>query len=1000
MGSDFLRPKQSLNRYPTDVLIGELLCKAGVIQQKQLDEAIRLAGSKHLHIGQMLIMAGYITNRELQVAVDAQSMIRDKAVDQNLAVRCLKTACKGGISFAQAVREAESAEKSHQESITNKLGELLMEAELIQYEQFHKAMQRSQATGLPLGRVLVLNGAIQESVLNHALELQVRIRDDMLDRDAAIDAIRAAAGMDTTTSHSPDRALKVQSLLAPYRQKKIRIGELLVQGGILNETDVMSALELGLSMSLPIGQVMVDQGFIHSDLLDVALHLQELIEVGQLDVNGAAEALRKIQTTGISWETAVAEAGPATPVDRPLIPFDKLLSLSRIASQDDIHAALETALKNEEVLAKILVMTGYVQESVMEAALNAHAMMAQNALGQDDAIVALDYCVGKSAERTLTFEEALLELGWTPPQASYLDGPAGEFDPASTVDSIPSLALADSLTAPQSNFDLLAHFGLNSGVRPAITPEQVVAAQEKASNGQESESAAEAAVIAAAAAPGAASAPGTMTGAQRAFAKVAATNSETRLPALEPTEALAAPAVPVSPVPVSVTSSAGSASDGSGITVTTGGGGGLGLAAVAAPAEAEPVVAEEAPPAEPPAAAESAPAVEDTSAPGSAKQKLSLSKGIAPAQDWSLSAVLAEIGPGGETPAATGVAGANNLGETIAPGTVSAQLAAAAAAAPAATPAATAAAAAPAAAATAPAATAAAAAAPAATPAATAAAAAPAAAATAPAATAAAAAAPAATTAPAAAAPAATAAAPAAAATAPAATAAAAAPAAAAPAAQAASTQNAALHAKGLDQNQTIPPGGLKLTAGELLKPEIEAEHKPDPADVAAALSGAMARLAETYYDQGEYAEAQKVYEKILAIKQAEHGPQHLDLVSDLNNLAGVLCVQGQFRQAEPFVRRVVTIMESAVPFDPLKLAEAITTQAGLYFQQGKYDQCEPLLARTLRLRQQQLGEDHPDVADNLRDYAKLLRKTGRQEEAEKYYAQAKAILAKQAASK
>lgn len=692
MGSDFLRPKQSLNRYPTDVLIGELLCKAGVIQQKQLDEAIRLAGSKHLHIGQMLIMAGYISNRELQVAVDAQSMIRDKAVDQNLAVRCLKTACKGGISFAQAVREAESAEKSHQESITNKLGELLMEADLIEYEQFHKAMQRSQATGLPLGRVLVLNGAIQESVLNHALELQVRIRDDMLDREQAIDAIRAAAGMDTATAHSPDRALKVQSLLAPYRQKKIRIGELLVQGGVLIETDVMSALELGLSMGLPIGQVMVDQGFIHSDLLDVALHLQELIEIGQLDVNGAAEALRKIQTTGISWETAVAEAGPANPVDRPLIPFDKLLSLSRIASQDDIHAALETALKNEEVLAKILVMTGYVQESVMEAALNAHAMMAQNVLGQDDAIVALDYCVGKSAERTLTFEEALLELGWTPPQASYLDGAAGEFDPASTVDSIPSLALADSLTAPQSNFDLLAHFGLNSGVRPAITPEQVVAAaQEKASNGQESESAAEAAV--AAAAPGA---PGTMTGAQRAFAKVAATNSETRLPALEPTEALSEPAAPVSPVPVSVTSSS-SASDGSAITITTGGGGGLGLAAVAAPAEAEPVVAEAAPAPEP-AAAEAAPAVEDTSAPGNAKQKLSLSKGIAPAQDWSLSAVLAEIGPGGDTPAATGVSGGNNLGETIAPGTVSAQLAAsAAAAAPTATTAAPAAPAAPAA---------------------------------------------------------------------------------------------------------------------------------------------------------------------------------------------------------------------------------------------------------------------------------------------------------------
>lgn len=950
MGSDFLRPKQSLNRYPTDVLIGDLLVKAGVIQQKQLDEAIRLAGSKHLHIGQMLIMAGYISNRELQAAVDAQSMMRDKSVDQNLAVRCLKTACKSGVPFAQAVREAESHDKAHQDSITNKLGELLLEAELIQYEQFHKAMQRSMATGLPLGRVLVLHNAIQEGVLNHALELQVRIRDDMLDRDAAVDAIRAAAGLEVT-GHSPERALKVQSLLAPYRQKKIRIGELLVQGGVLQEQDVMSALELGLAMNLPIGQVMVDQGFIHPDMLDVALHLQELIELGQLDVAGAAEALTKIQTTGISFDQAVAEAGPAQPSERPLIPFDKLLSMSRIASQDEIHNALEAALKNEEVLAKILVMTGYVQEGVMEAALNAHAMMAQGALGQDDAIVALDYCVGKSADRALTFEEALLELGWTPPQASYLDGPAGEFDPASTVDSIPSLALAESLTQPQSNFDLLAHFGLNSGVRPANTPpaevaaaqDQVVAAAEKATNGQEPEVATPAPKPVAAAAPVAAGAgaPGTMTGAQRAFAKVAASNSETRLPALEPTEALSA-ATPVVPVPVRAVSSQTSGQDSSGITVTTGGGGGLGSAgasneATIAPEAAAEPVAEAA--AEPATSAVATPPADETVAPG-AKQKLSLSKGIAQDQDWSLSAVLAEIGPDGATPAQAGVAGAKNMGETIAPGSASAGMAAAAGQA------------------------AAAAAAPAAAPAA---AAEPVAAAAAPAA-AAPAAVPAATTA----APAATAA--------------------AAPEAQASSV----LHSTRVDQNQTIPPGGLKLTAGELLKPEIETEHKPDPAEVSAALSGAMARLAESYYDQGEYAEAQKVYEKILAIKQAEHGPQHMDLVSDLNNLAGVLCVQGQFRQAEPFVRRVVTIMESTVPFDPLKLAEAITTLAGLYFQQGKYDQCEPLLARTLRLRQQQLGEDHPDVADNLRDYAKLLRKTGRQEEAEKYYAQAKAILAKQ----
>ena len=61
------------------------MVKATVITQAQLEDAIKLAGNKHLQLGQMLIMAGKISPRDLQAAVDAQSMLRDKAIDQNLS---------------------------------------------------------------------------------------------------------------------------------------------------------------------------------------------------------------------------------------------------------------------------------------------------------------------------------------------------------------------------------------------------------------------------------------------------------------------------------------------------------------------------------------------------------------------------------------------------------------------------------------------------------------------------------------------------------------------------------------------------------------------------------------------------------------------------------------------------------------------------------------------------------------------------------------------------
>jgi len=83
----------------------DLLLKADVISQDQLDEAIKLAGNKHVHTGQMLIMAGYISPRDLRAAIDAQSMLRDRKIDVHLAQRCLGIACKTGMNFCDVTHD-------------------------------------------------------------------------------------------------------------------------------------------------------------------------------------------------------------------------------------------------------------------------------------------------------------------------------------------------------------------------------------------------------------------------------------------------------------------------------------------------------------------------------------------------------------------------------------------------------------------------------------------------------------------------------------------------------------------------------------------------------------------------------------------------------------------------------------------------------------------------------------------------------------------------------
>ena len=74
----------------------------------------------------------------------------------------------------------------------------------------------------------------------------------------------------------------------------------------------------------------------------------------------------------------------------------------------------------------------------------------------------------------------------------------------------------------------------------------------------------------------------------------------------------------------------------------------------------------------------------------------------------------------------------------------------------------------------------------------------------------------------------------------------------------------------------------------------------PDHPDTASSLNN----LAGLYRAQGRYAEAEPLYRRALAIREAVLGPDHPDTASSLNNLAGLFRAQGRYGEAEPLLRR------------------------------------------------------------------------------------------------
>ncbi len=385
------------------IRLGELLTRVGLLRAHELTEAIQIAGETGLPIGRVLIMSGYLTDQELQAAVQAQSFLKDKVIDMDMAVNALQKVSQDDVTFDQALRQLGWVSKStHQ---TAKLGELVLGAELVTQDQLNEALRTSQETGLPLGRVLVLTQAMSDEMLSAALTAQVLVRDGKIAKDQAIQGLKSARRRRVTIEVS----LMDHGFYRPPQRQSVKLGELLVLSGLVNEGDLMNALELGLTKEMPIGQVLVESGYISKDILLASLKLQEMVTNGTLNALQASEAIRQVATRGFSIAQAVAELGLLKFDANETIRLGEILKASGVITDDDIKKAIELSSRNSALVGKMLLVTGMIDEATLHASLRCQFLLREGFLKMEQAIVALSHC----QRNRCSFDDALQELGWT-----------------------------------------------------------------------------------------------------------------------------------------------------------------------------------------------------------------------------------------------------------------------------------------------------------------------------------------------------------------------------------------------------------------------------------------------------------------------------------------------------------------------------------------------------------------------------------------------------------
>ena len=427
---------QESSQQASPVRLGDLLTGAGLLKAEDLRQGMLIAKTQALPVGRVLIMSGFIIEPHLQAAVQAQSMLKDGLIDLETALGSLRVISRDGLSLDQALSKMGWAQPVNQ--VTNKLGELLIEAGLVSRAQLDAALVQGESTGLPLGRVLVTNGWLSEQLLSSALNAQILVRDRRVSREQAISSLRAAL----------ERQIPIEQTLAEtgvslhLANETVRLGELLVMAKLLDEEKLMQAVELGLVNEQPIGQVLVKNGMVSETVLQTALAIQSMVTKGELRKVQSGRVLELVNTEKLTLTEAVERVQPTPPRDSSNLPLYQFLQLAGVIGPPDIEEALKVGSRDTHLMGQMLMMTGALDQNLLGIAMNCSSLMAQGILKTEQAVIVLGICWKSKA----TLEEAFKQLGWS----SAIISSALPVAPSTSQQQAAAQAVSQQISVPQA----------------------------------------------------------------------------------------------------------------------------------------------------------------------------------------------------------------------------------------------------------------------------------------------------------------------------------------------------------------------------------------------------------------------------------------------------------------------------------------------------------------------------------------------------------------------
>jgi hypothetical protein len=334
------------------VRVGALLISAGIVRADQLAIALAEARRNDRRLGEVLVYQKLATAEDLDHALQLQQLIKAGKITVEMGVQALKQAREKGRNIHAALSDMGWHDENAIKTVD--LSSLLVEAGIASRDQINQASWNSAKNMLPLGRNLVLAGAISPSILGSALTALVLLRDEAITREQAVEGL--------INAHRHKVSLE-ECLSMNAGQNHVRIGELLSAAGLLTESDAMIAVENGLLNQKSIGSMLLQCRMVTPVVLDACLKLQKLIEAGSVARTPAIELLRQVAAKQLPLDQFLNEI--AYLKSRVL----QLLLAAELVTQYDVQCALALNAEYEQDMVRGLSEYGVLSADLFRAAV-------------------------------------------------------------------------------------------------------------------------------------------------------------------------------------------------------------------------------------------------------------------------------------------------------------------------------------------------------------------------------------------------------------------------------------------------------------------------------------------------------------------------------------------------------------------------------------------------------------------------------------------------------